>query len=378
MILGIDAHKLSFKQKTGTENVSYYLIKYLDSSLANNFRKIILYSQEPLPKNIISKLPENVSNKVITTPFLWNTLALSWEMYWHQPDILFVPSHCLPPVKPPKNVIIVHDIGFLDYPDNYSSQQLLHLQKTTATDVKNASLIITPSLFTKKTIIKKYFADPNKIVHIPLGIDHNAFHANQSQSQINRVLKKYDARITKKPFILFLGRLEQRKNLANIIKSFSLFKKKTGYPHILVLAGKKTHYQPKIIDLIKIHHLESEIVLTDHIPQSDLPVFYREAEIFLFPSLYEGFGLPILEAQSCRTPVITSNLTSMPEVAGSGALFVDPCNTEEIAQSIKKIIDNPSLRQTLIEKGLNNIKKYSWSDFASTVFSEISKLGKKL
>ncbi|MFZ5391735.1 MAG: glycosyltransferase family 4 protein [Patescibacteria group bacterium] len=378
MILGIDAHKLAFKEKTGTENVSYYFIKNITPKLAHQFDKIILYSHQKLPRDIITKLPDNVTNKIIKFPFLWNTVALSWEMYWHQPDILFVPSHSLPPIKPKKSVIMIHDIGFLDYPNNYLKQQFLHLEKTTASDIKSASLIFTPSDYSKKTIIKHYFADPNKIVCTNLGVDTTIFHPNISQSRINKTLKKYDSRISKKPYLLFLGRLELRKNISNLIKSFAFFKKKTGYPHILVLSGSKTHHQPLFIEIIKSLKIEQDVVFTEHIPQKDLPVIFSEAEILLFPSLYEGFGLPILEAQACRTPVITSNITAMPEIAGNGALLVNPNEIEEIAQAIKKILDNPALRQNLIEKGTANIKKYSWIEFTNSIFFELVKLSKKI
>lgn len=377
MILGIDSQKLANKNFTGTENVTLQFIKNMPENLLNKFDQIVLYLKKPIDSKLKVNLPENIVKKIIPLPYFWSSIGLSWEMKWHSPDILFVPSHSLPLIRPSKTAVIIHDIGFIDFPDNYSKKQHSHLVQTTTSDIKNSSIIFVPSEFTKKTIINKFSADPNKIIVSHLGIDHNNFHSNFSQKNINSVFKKYDQRLSKKPYIFFLGRIDNRKNISNIIKSFDIIKNKYHFPHILVLAGKAGIGYANFINQIKDLNLQEDIVFTDYIPIKHLPIFYYQADLFLFPSLYEGFGLPILEAQACRTPVITSNTTAMPEISGPGALLVDPNQPEDIAQNIKKIIENPSLKQQLIEKGIANSKQYSWEKFCSIILTNLIKLGKK-
>lgn len=378
MILGIDAHKLATIEKTGTDEVTFHFLNHLDQNLIEEFDQVFLYTKESIDKQLPDNISKNIAVKKINIPWLWSSIGLSWQMKIAPPDVLFVPSHSLPMFSPNKTATIVHDIGFFEYPENYSPKQYHHLVKTTSIAIKKAAIIFTPTNYVKKTIINKYSADPNKIITAHLGVDMNIFHSNHSQKKINSVFDKYDERITKKPYIFFLGRVDYRKNIPNIIKSFSLFKKISKYPHILVIGGKSGSGYAEFVKLVKDMKLSKDVVFVNYIPKKHLPIFYSEAELLLFPSLYEGFGIPILEAQSCRTPVITSNITAMPEVADDGALLVNPRDTEEIAHAIKKIIDNPALKQTLVEKGVKNAKNYSWDQFSQTILQNLVKLSKKI
>ncbi|MBU0647700.1 glycosyltransferase family 4 protein [Patescibacteria group bacterium] len=378
MILGIDAHKLSTQFKTGTDRVTYYFIKHITPELAAQFSQIIFYTKQPLTHQYQSIMPVNSLVKVIKMPYFWSSIGLSWEMKIHPPDTLFVPSHSLPFITPPKTATVIHDIGFYDHPNNYTPKQYYHLQKTTEIALKKASTVFTPSKYVKKTLIDKFSADPNKIIVAHLGVDTTFFHSRHSQKTVNQVLGKYSEQINKQPYIFFLGRIDYRKNIINLIKAFSKFKKTKKYPHILVISGKPGRGYQDIIQIIQDLNMQNDIILPGYISQTDLPIFYSEAELFLFPSLYEGFGIPVLEAQSCRTAVVTSNITSLPEIAGKGALFVNPRDVEDIAGAIKRVIDNPTLKQSLIEKGMINAKNYPWSNFTNTIMPELLKLCKKI
>jgi len=378
MILGIDAHKLDTDKPTGTDIVTQYFVKNIDQDLASKFDKIVLYTKKPISEEYLSNLPNNVYNTVISFPIFWSSIGLSLKMYFDPPDILFVPSHSLPFILPKKNISIIHDIGFLDYPGNYTKKQYLHLVNTTKLKIKKSDIVITTSHFVKKSLINTYYADPNKIHVIPLGVDLEKFHSKISAEQASDVFKQYDNRISKHPFMFYIGRLDTRKNISNIIKSFEIFKDKYKQPHVLVLAGKPGEGFDKIQKDINNSKYFDSIVVPDYIPDEHLTVFLAEAEVFLFPTLYEGFGLPILEAQACKTPVITSNITSMPEIAGDGAILVDPNDCNAIAQSMRHVLDNNTLRLKLIDRGSENVKKYSWSSFSNKILEEAIILSKKI
>lgn len=378
MLLAIDAHKLDTIKPTGTDRVTNYFLRHLPSDLSSHFDHIVLYTKKPIDSNLKMPFPENVINYPINLPFFWSSLGLSWQCFWKKPDVLFVPSHSLPFISGKKNAVIIHDIGFLSYPQNYSTKQYLHLVNTTKYNLKKADIIITPSQFVKKTLIDTYYADPNKIRVVNLGVDLEKFHPNFSKQEIEAVFSKYDPIISKKPYFLFVGRLDQRKNISNIIIAFNQFKKINKTDHILVLAGQPGQGFAEIEKTILASPFSQDIIQLNYIDDQHLPVILSEAELFIFPTLYEGFGLPILEAQACGTPVITSNLTAMPEIAGEGAVLVDPAKPDEICSAIGKICVNTSLKSFLKDKGLINAKKYNWSKFSMEVFQILIELSQKI
>jgi len=378
MILALDAHKLANQERTGTDTVLYYFVKNLNQPAAQEFKKIILYTRNTIDQNITANLPANVTIKKINFPFLWTSLGVSQEMYFHPPDIFFSPAHLLPLYLPAKSSLFIHDIGFLQFPENYTKKDYFYLKESIPRDIKRATVVFVPTEYTKKKIIDTYYADPNRIQVVNLGVDHQLFHGNYSQSDIEQTFQNYDEKITRYPYLFFVGRLDLRKNLLNIIRSFAIFKKLLNTNHILVLAGRPGTGYDQIIQEIETQKLQDNVLITSYLPPEHLPVFYQEAELFLFPSFYEGFGIPILESQASRTPVITSNTSSMPEVAGDSALLVNPDSPDEIAQAIRKIIENRSLANQLVDKGLINSKQYSWEKFTEQTLTILTRLGKKL
>ncbi|MDD5490119.1 MAG: glycosyltransferase family 1 protein, partial [Candidatus Moranbacteria bacterium] len=187
-----------------------------------------------------------------------------------------------------------------------------------------------------------------------------------SKSQIKNT--KYQILNTR--YLLFVGRLEERKNIIGIVRAFEILKDKYSLPHKLVLAGKFGYGGGEIRNKIEKSRYKDDIVLPGYIADEEKFELMKKAEAFLFPTFYEGFGLPILEAQSVGTPVITSNISSMPEVAGNGAVLVDPEDANAIAEAVHRIISDESYKNDIIEKGLENVKRFSWEKCAR----EISRL----
>ncbi|MBU1179812.1 glycosyltransferase family 4 protein [Patescibacteria group bacterium] len=346
MIIGIDASRANKKEKTGVEWYSYFLIQEFKKIIPQDIQ-VILYSPAPLREDLLP-LPPNWQVKILHWPFrFWTLIRFSWEMLWHKPDILFVPSHIIPFFPPKRTFTTIHDIGFRRFPEHYSWLQRKLLNFGAKSAKKHAKTILTISEFTKNELIDVYKISEDKIKPIYLGYDNTKYKSLYEQ-RLPLLIEKYGI---KKPYLFYIGRLEKKKNIENMLKAVK-------EPDIdLVLAGKPGYGYEKI--KFAIINRKSAILL-GWVPQEDVPALMAGAEIFLYPSLYEGFGIPILEAFACGTPVITSNRASMPEVAGDAALLVNPDNPQEISEAIQKILRNPEIKDNLINRGKERCRQFSW------------------
>lgn len=390
MIIGIDASRANESERTGTEWYAYHLIqefKKLDSK--NEFR---LYSPGPL-KDGLENLPDNFQSRVLKSPteILWTQTRLSAEMLVNPPDVLFVPAHTIPIIHPKKTVVTCHDVGFERFPELYAthsigpSKGLAGLAVKTAAKIatgfkysnneldyhrwsmkfalKHAAKIITVSEFTKKEIQEIYNVSGKNISVIHNGFDQEKFVPESNQLAIDATLYKYGI---DKSFYLFVGRLEEKKNIVGMLEAFARAKalepklSKT----IFVLAGRAGYGYDRIQSAVKRLSLENSVKQIGWIPDADRVNLLNAAKIFLFASMYEGFGIPILEAFGFGTAVITSNRASCPEVAGDAALLVDPANPEEIAAAIIKLENDEKLLEDLRQKGLARAKEFSWTKCA--------------
>lgn len=365
MLLGIDASRIELTDKTGVEWYSYYLIQELKKIIPPLETKVILYSRHSL-SHLLEPLPPYFQNKVLAWfPYLWTQLRLSWEMMVRPPDILFIPSHLIPLVHPSRVMISWHDIGFYHYPQFYSLKERLYLTWGIKYALGHATKIIVPSHFTKQEMIQVYGLNPEKAVVIPLGLDHQLYRMIDEQGAIKKVLSKYQLT---QPYLLYLGRLETKKNLITLLKAY--LKMKTNSVK-LVLAGKLGFGYEKIQAFIKAHQLTQRVVELGWIAEEDLPYLMNGAEIFVFPSFYEGFGLPVLEAMACGTPVIASRASALPEVAGEAAVLVEPRDERRWAEAIQQLLDNKDLRNQWSQKGLKRAQTFSWQECAKRVWGVI-------
>ncbi len=360
MKIGIDASRANKANKTGTEWYSWHIIEQL-KQIADKDDKFFLYTNSDLTGGL-EKLPENFVEKKLKWPpqYLWTQIRLWWELFTSPPDILLVPAHTIPFLPLSKKIKVyvnVHDVGFKRNPELYKLIQVWYHDLTMRRIKQRADLIITISEFSKQEIIELYKVDERKIKVVYLGFDANNFFVQSSNKEINqKVLDKYNIN---SPYLLYVGRLEKKKNIGNLISAFALAKE--SQPDLkLVLAGSAGHQFDNIKKIIKNNKLEQEIIITGYIAQQDLPIIYNNAEIFLFPTLYEGFGLPILEAMASGVVVITSNFSPHTEVGGDAAYYVDPYSPLAIADAIIKILTDTELRQSLKNKGLIRAKKFSW------------------
>jgi glycosyltransferase involved in cell wall biosynthesis len=222
-----------------------------------------------------------------------------------------------------------------------------------------ADRIIADSEYTKADIIRFYSISEEKVDVVHLGVDEQR--GPQESSETQAVLERYGIC---SPYLLHVGRVEKKKNLCRTLEAFASIKKRLTDPIQIVLAGSPGPGGEEVFEVIDRLDLKADVRLVGYARPEDLAALYSEATVFLFPSLYEGFGMPILEAMACGTPVLTSNVTSLPEVAGDAALQVDPLDVESIAQGLLRLLEDPRLREQYIRKGFERIKEFTWEKTA--------------
>lgn len=388
MIIGIDASRANLPDKTGTEWYAYNLIQEF-KKIADPQDQFILYSKEALTGEL-AELPHNFQSKILHWPILWfwTQLRLAWEMLWHSPDVLFVPAHTIPIISPKNTVITLHDIGFERFQalysqkeigppgkilkkilkilvkiftlGKYSNNELDYHRWSTRLALKKAKLVITISQFSRQEIMDHFQVNDRKLKEIYHGFN-TIFQEIHNPALIQDTLDKYQI---DRPFLLYIGRLEEKKNTAGLITAYAIFKKIIKNDYYLVLTGKPGLGFEKIKETIIQHRLTADIKMLDWVDEKNLAHLMKAATAFVFPGFYEGFGMPILEAMACGTPVITSDFGATKEISGSAALLVDPYQPDNIAQAMIKVITDNSLRQSLISQGFKQAAKFSWSNTA--------------
>ncbi len=327
-----------------------YLIHY-DTNADESVKKIYKEGKEiviPLPK-IHPKM----------TSWLYVKLPLSLREL--ELDILHEPGIVRPSILYSsgfKKIITIHDLVPLIFPNTTSLFDIVNL-KVVQMLKRNIDAVIVPSENTKRDVIK-FFRIPNdKIKVIPYGRDER-FRLIKDREELENVRLKY--KLPDK-FVLFVGTLEPRKNIKNLIKAYYKLKKK-GIRHKLVIVGKRGWKYKQIFDVWKSLDLGGDVMFVDYVENEYLPFIYNLADLFVYPSLYEGFGLPPLEAMACGCPVVVSNTSSLPEVVGDAGIKVDPYNIDEIADAMYKILINDDLKDELVKRGLKRAKLFSWEKAA--------------
>lgn len=350
MIIGFDASRAFINNRTGTENYSFQILSNLLQLDHTN-------------KYYIYRRPEEFSQdqalyKTLPFPRLWTQFGLALQTFKDPLDVLFVPAHTLPLIRKPglKTVVTVHDLGAEFLPGTHQLKQRLYLNLMTHYQLKSATHIIAVSEATKQDLIKKVGIPKDKITVVYEGYNQELYRPIKG-NKLSQTLKHY--KLEPQNYFLFVGTIQPRKNLERLIRAYAKTNVKA-----LVLAGGKGWLSEDIYKLPKQLGIEDHVKFLGYVPDKDLPALYSGAIAFLFPSLFEGFGLPILEAFSCGCPVLTSNTSSLPEVAGNAALLVDPYSIEEIAQGILSLTINHKLRTRLAKLGLEQVKNFSWQKAA--------------
>jgi glycosyltransferase involved in cell wall biosynthesis len=355
MLIGIDASRAAALERTGTENYSLNLIRHL-LALENDHCYRLYFNRPPTAE--LFPMTADLELRVMPFPRLWTHLRLSWEIARHPPDVLFVPAHVLPLVHPRSSVVTVHDLGYLYYPEAHRPSDRLYLDLSTRYNARAASRVIAVSQATKDDLVQHCGIRPDKITVVYSGCD-GTIQPVEDEATIERVKARYGIQ---GDYILYVGTLQPRKNLGRLLKAYAIVRKQANRSETpcLVIGGRKGWLYDQIFQQVERLGLQTEVVFPGYVPQDDLPALLSGARLFVFPSLYEGFGLPVLEAMSCGTPVLCSNASSLPEVAGNAAFLIDPLDVGNMAKAMNRLLQDEGLRTQLVERGLQQVRHFSW------------------
>ena len=263
----------------------------------------------------------------------------------------------VPPNAKGKKIVFVHDMAYKTCPETVDRGVRRILERNMQNTCKWADCIVTVSEFSKKEIIKYIGVSGNKIKVMPSGVDLELYHPNYNIKEIERTKEKYKIEGN---YILYIGTIEPRKNIITLIEAYdSLVKSEKDVP-LLVISGKKGWLYDGIFQKVKELNLEEKIIFTGYLEREEAPLLLNGAMMFVFPSIYEGFGLPPLEAMACGTPVIVADAASLPEVVNDAGLKVNPYNPEELSSAMKTFINDPSLRELYSKKGIERASGFTW------------------
>lgn len=268
-------------------------------------------------------------------------------------------------------VITSYDLAIFREPETYQLSRVLYWRKLFKRAIQRSSCVVAISNTTRDDLIELMHVPPQKIRVIYCGVNPR-FRSIKDGDILEHVRMKYGL---PKNFLLFVGLFSPRKNIAGILKAFAILKDKFKIPHYLVMVGEKGWRYQADLELVNSLGLEKEVVFPGYIEDDDLPAVYNIADVFVFPSLYEGFGLPVLEAMACGTPVVTSNVSALPEVVGEAGILVNPYNHEEIASGVYRLLSDKKLSSELIRVGLERSGQFTWEKAARemlTVFRELT------
>lgn len=363
MNIGFDISDLATNRADGTTRFTRELAARLPA-LADTHQWQFFAPFDSTAVTAVSQV-KNVTKVIAPFPKYWTQLRLPAALYHHSPDVLFMPIQQLPYIRPKKvkTVAVIHDLAFHHFGPQFTYKDWLLLHTFTSYVAAHADQIIAVSHATAADIAH-YYGRSMGVHVVHHGVNHEQFYLPTPAQKSEAWLKLHAALpAIQQPYLLYVGQIQPRKNLIRLIEAFELVKQ-TRTDLQLVIAGGHGWLQQPILARIAASPVKSSIIVTGAVADELLAPLYWHAEAFVLPSLQEGFGMPLLEAQACGCPVVTSNLSAMPEVAGEGAILVDPQSSTSIAEGINTALQNQA---ELTQKGLANAQKFSWDTTASHV-----------
>ncbi len=373
MKIAFDGQPLLNANKTG---IAYYedgLVKGMLKYYPENEYQLDVFTFRH--KDRIEQLQKEYSHKLVLKKcvWLWDRIFRVFTFLIYIPydcffsgerEITHFCNYVIPFGVRGKKVVTIHDLAFREYPQTIRTRTMMMLKMNLRKTLKRADAIAVDSAFTKSELVKYYNVQKGKIYVVPCGIDKEKYEEKRS---VKPVKEKFGI---DGEYFLYLGTLEPRKNIVRLIKAYDEFRKENEKDILpdLVIAGGKGWMYDEIYEMVNKKHLEKWIIFTDYVSEEEKIALMQGALAFCFPSLYEGFGLPPMEAMACGTPVITSCTSSLDEVAGEAALKVNPESVQQIASALTKMHREEDVRQKLIEKGRKQAAKYTWENASDALY----------
>lgn len=365
MKIWIDGYEANVLQRLGSSQVAFELLKSLEKIDRINTYTIILPS---LPMGDLPKEREKWRYKILKPKKMWTRFALPLALYLtkQKPDLIFSPTHYMPRFVPNKvkKIVTIFDLSFLHFPEMFTKKDLWQLTNWTKFSAENADHIITISKFSKDDISKKYKLEKGKISVAYPGYDDEKF-------KIEKIKKQYKIADS---YIIYIGTIQPRKNLTRLIEAVSRINNLN-----LIIVGKTTGEGKQgwmyedILKAPKVFGVENRVRFLGFVPTGELTDLLSKASAYIQPSLWEGFGIPVVEAMASGVPVIVSNVSSLPEVVGKAGLLIDPYSIDQIEQAIRTITTDKKLQQKYSKAGILQAKNFSWDKMAKTVLKVFEK-----
>ncbi len=366
MKIAFDAQLIFEKQKTGIGWTSEYIMKNIINVFDNEFYLNYFSMHNNREKELRISEYHDMGYRINKCKWFynalyrrtWNSLPLPYSLFFgNKTEITQFFNYEVPPGVKGKAVTFIYDMVYKAFPETVSQKTKDALDYNLSISCKRADHIITISEFSKNEIIKYMKITPEKISVMPCGVDSTIYNNKFNEEKYMKLLKKYNLT---NGYILYLGTLEPRKNLERLIEAYALMNNQLTEVPKLVLAGKKGWMYDRIFSLVEQYNLNDKVIFTGYIESEYAQVLLRGALFFVFPSIYEGFGIPPLEAMACGTPVMVSDQASIPEVVGDAGYYINPYSVSDMSDAMKILIENKELREQLSEKGIERAKEFSW------------------
>jgi glycosyltransferase involved in cell wall biosynthesis len=367
VLIGVDASRVTRPRRTGTENYSLHVLReLLRHDQHNQYR---LYLGEPLPSGLLP-LSARIDTRLIRLRRLWTQVGLSAEMFRRPPDVLFVPSHVLPLVTPARKVVVIYDVGHRFFPRAHALTEWLYVEWAIRRHVRIATRLLTISEASRRDLVRLYGARPEHIAVAYPAVD--ATFKPAAPEAVQQVRKRYGLGPR---YVLHLGTIKPRKNLPRLIRAFGSASLPADTQ--LALGGMTTFGGRAVERAIRDTGVEDHVRRLAYVPDEDLPALYSGAACVALVSLYEGFGMPALEALACGAPLVASNRGSLPEIVGNAAIIVDPLDVGSIARALEQAVGEQSIHATLREAGPRRAADFDWSAAAQVTRQVLEQAGQQ-
>ncbi|MBD3307378.1 glycosyltransferase [candidate division KSB3 bacterium] len=378
MNIGIEATSIEASQKAGVGSYTTHLLRAL-ALHPSDAHTYTLYVRGNAPNvshklGITAEQGSHLKPKTLNCPYFWAQLRLPLELWKHPQDVYFFPSAVLPVAyQPEHSVVTIHDVAFLFFPECFSRTLRTWLTIATKQGIRRARKVIAVSEATRQDVLAYYDVAPEDVIAIHHGV-HERFRIVEAPT-VEAVKRKYQI---DGPYLLYVGTLQRRKNIPRLLEAFARVKRTAQLPHTLVLVGQKYADLPEdeVFATIERLALQREVRWTGYVPDEDMPAVFTGADLFVLPSFYEGFGMPLLEAMACGVPVACSQTSSLPEVVGEGGLLFDPYRVDEIADALHRLLTDANLRHLLREEGLQRAATFSWTTCAQHTLDVLASVAK--